>query len=314
VPKEPLPAEEFTVEGTTNMLIYLTYALSDDPNFRNFWPHTVSEADAVIEQLRMIAKAVQFGSRKNKDIVQCFVDHRGLHMLVKCLLSFRTPSGIRAQGWQSLCLVLQNVKDRDVRHAEPQSHMQLIHANDDTFDLLIREEGAALNQLFSGKPDLSVEEHLQFFVSALKTVCMRTSVESLPYLMTEDRDLPVFRRAMAYTAYDEALVRTMARSAQLWIFPKLKQNQELLCIALDIAKSEMLGLVICAMFGVDFQRFGNYLQYCKTCAKLTLELLALCCYEHFRFSRLPMLLCTLLRKNWLTMAQASQRRSDSLFR
>ncbi|CAK8986556.1 unnamed protein product [Durusdinium trenchii] len=248
VPKEPLPAEEFTVEGTTNMLIYLTYALSDDPNFRNFWPHTVSEADAVIEQLRMIAKAVQFGSRKNKDIVQCFVDHRGLHMLVKCLLSFRTPSGIRAQGWQSLCLVLQNVKD-------------------DTFDLLIREEGAALNQLFSGKPDLSVEEHLQFFVSALKTVCMRTSVESLPYLMTEDRDLPVFRRAMAYTAYDEALVRTMARSAQLWIFPKLKQNQELLCIALDIAKSE-----------------------------------------------LPMLLCTLLRKNWLTMAQASQRRSDSLFR
>ena len=129
VPKEPLPAEEFTVEGTNNMLLYLTYALSDDPNFRHFWPHTVSEADAVIEQLRMIAKAVQFGSRKNKDIVQCFVDHRGLHMLVKCLLSFRTPSGIRAQGWQSLCLVLQNVKDRDVRHAEPQSHMQLIHAN-----------------------------------------------------------------------------------------------------------------------------------------------------------------------------------------
>ena len=89
------------------------------------------------------------------------------------------------------------------------------------------------------------QEHLQFFVSALKTVCMRTSVEYLPYLMTEDRDLPVFRRAMTYTAYDEALVRTQARSAQLWFYPKLKQNQELLCIALDIARSEMLGLVIC---------------------------------------------------------------------
>ncbi|CAK8986555.1 Uncharacterized protein SCF082_LOCUS597 [Durusdinium trenchii] len=190
-------------------------------------------ADAVIEQLRMIAKAVQFGSRKNKDIVQCFVDHQGLHMLVKCLLSFRTPFGIR----------------------------------DDTFDLLIQEEGAALNQLFSGKPDLSVEEHLQFFVSALKTVCMRTSVEYLPYLMTEDRDLPVFRRAMTYTAYDEALVRTQARSAQLWFYPKLKQNQELLCIALDIARSE-----------------------------------------------LPTPLCTLLRKNWGTMAQAASKRNDALFR
>ncbi|CAK8994475.1 unnamed protein product [Durusdinium trenchii] len=138
---------------------------------------------------------------------------------------------------------------------------------DDTFDLLIQEEGAALNQLFSGKPDLSVEEHLQFFVSALKTVCMRTSVEYLPYLMTEDRDLPVFRRAMTYTAYDEALVRTQARSAQLWFYPKLKQNQELLCIALDIARSE-----------------------------------------------LPTPLCTLLRKNWGTMAQAASKRNDALFR
>ena len=106
---------------------------------------------------------------------------------------------------------------------------------------MIRETGSSV----WSKHRRARQEHLQFFVSALKTVCMRTSVESLPYLMTEDRDLPVFRRAMAYTAYDEALVRTMARSAQLWIFPKLKQNQELLCIALDIARSEMLGLVIC---------------------------------------------------------------------
>lgn len=88
------------------------------------------------------------------------------------------------------------------------------------------------------------QEHLQSFVSALKTVCTRTSVESLRNLMTGDRDLPVFRRAVAYAAYEEALVRTQARNAQLSLWRTLKQNQELLCIALDIARSEMLGLVI----------------------------------------------------------------------
>ncbi|CAK9004994.1 unnamed protein product, partial [Durusdinium trenchii] len=160
------------------------------------------------------------GSRKDQAIIQAFLNHRGLHMLVSCLLSVRLSPSIKAQGWQSLCLVLQNVK-----------------------------------------------EHLQSFVSALKTVCTRTSVESLRNLMTGDRDLPVFRRAVAYAAYEEALVRTQARNAQLSLWRTLKQNQELLCIALDIARSE-----------------------------------------------LPMLLCTLLRKNWLMMAQASMQHNESLFR
>ncbi|CAK8998016.1 unnamed protein product [Durusdinium trenchii] len=247
-PKEALQAELlFTVQSMNDMMAFLKPALSDDLQFRPFWPHTVSEADAVVEQLRMMAKAVLYGSRKDQAIIQAFLNHRGLHMLVSCLLSVRLSPSIKAQGWQSLCLVLQNVKDY-------------------TFDQLIQEEGAALNQLFS-EPDLSVQEHLQSFVSALKTVCTRTSVESLRNLMTGDRDLPVFRRAVAYAAYEEALVRTQARNAQLSLWRTLKQNQELLCIALDIARSE-----------------------------------------------LPMLLCTLLRKNWLMMAQASMQHNESLFR
>lgn len=114
-PKEALQAELlFTVQSMNDMMAFLKPALSDDLQFRPFWPHTVSEADAVVEQLRMMAKAVLYGSRKDQAIIQAFLNHRGLHMLVSCLLFVRLSPSIKAQGWQSLCLVLQNVKDRDV--------------------------------------------------------------------------------------------------------------------------------------------------------------------------------------------------------
>ena len=50
------------------------------------------------------------------------------------------------------------------------------------------------------------------FVSCLKTVSMRIDVETLSFLMT-DSDIPILRVAMAYTAHEEALLRTQARNA-----------------------------------------------------------------------------------------------------
>ena len=36
----------------------------------------------------------------------------GLEILVDSLLTYQTSDGVRAQGWQTLCLIVQNVKDR----------------------------------------------------------------------------------------------------------------------------------------------------------------------------------------------------------
>ena len=55
------------------------------------------------------------------------------------------------------------------------------------------------------------------FVSCLKTVSMRIDVETLPFLMT-DSDIPILRVAMAYTAHEEALLRTQARNAASTFF------------------------------------------------------------------------------------------------
>ena len=79
------------------------------------------------------------------------------------------------------------------------------------------------------------------FVSCLKTVSMRINVETLPFLMT-DSDIPILRVAMAYTAHEEALLRTQARNAMLALFSKMKMGEEqLLRTALEMAKSRKLG-------------------------------------------------------------------------
>ena len=88
------------------------------------------------------------------------------------------------------------------------------------------------------------QENRMNFVSCLKTVSMRIDVETLPFLMT-DSDIPILRVAMAYTAHEEALLRTQARNAMLALFSKMKMGEEqLLRIALEMAKSRKLGWVI----------------------------------------------------------------------
>jgi hypothetical protein len=80
------------------------------------------------------------------------------------------------------------------------------------------------------------------FVACIKKVCMEVPVAGLPYLMTDDGSIPILKAVMPFTAHDEALVRTQARSAMLTLFTKLKMGEsKLLHIALDMAKSMMLG-------------------------------------------------------------------------
>ena len=80
------------------------------------------------------------------------------------------------------------------------------------------------------------------FISCLKSVSMRIEVGTLPWLMTEDRDIPILRMAMVYTAHEEPLLRTQARNAILTLFSKIKIGEgQLLRTALEMAKSRKLG-------------------------------------------------------------------------
>ena len=80
------------------------------------------------------------------------------------------------------------------------------------------------------------------FISCLKSICMRVEVGTLPWLMAEEKDIPILRVAMAYTAHEEPLLRTQARSAMLTLFSKSKMGDgQLLRTALDMAKSRKLG-------------------------------------------------------------------------
>eukprot|EP00435_Cladocopium_sp_Y103_P039884 s2030_g10.t1 len=87
-------------------------------------------------------------------------------------------------------------------------------------------------------------QHQEHFVACIKKVCTEVTLAGLPYLMNDDGSIPILKAAMAFTAHDEALVRTQARSATLTLFAKLKKGEcQLLHIALDMAKSMMLGSV-----------------------------------------------------------------------
>lgn len=80
------------------------------------------------------------------------------------------------------------------------------------------------------------------FVACIKKICMEVTLAGLPYLTTDNGTIPILKAAMSLVADDEALVRTHARSAMLTLFAKLKMgDSELLHIALDMAKSMMLG-------------------------------------------------------------------------
>ncbi|CAL1147302.1 unnamed protein product [Cladocopium goreaui] len=220
-PNEPLQSQEtLTKEGMEGLLSSLKFPLSyGHQEFKEHWPHTPHEANLVIQSLHDLARAL-FGAREDDAVVASFLEKRGLSILVEALLASSTPEIIRAQAWQSLCLILLNVEE-------------------DVFQRLII--GRELDVLWSGEPDLRIEENRMNFVSCLKTVSMRIDVETLPFLMT-DSDIPILRVAMAYTAHEEALLRTQARNAMLALFSKMKMGEEqLLRTALEMAKSRKLG-------------------------------------------------------------------------
>ena len=89
------------------------------------------------------------------------------------------------------------------------------------------------------------QESRMNFISCLKSVSMRIEVGTLPWLMTEDRDIPILRMAMVHTAHEEPLLRTQARNAMLTLLSKIKIGEgQLLRTALEMAKSRKLGWVI----------------------------------------------------------------------
>jgi len=91
-------------------------------HFEQHWPHTPHEANLVIERLHDLARALLFGARKDDAIVASFLEKRGLSILVEALLAVSTPEMIRTQAWQSLSVILLNVKDSFVRHTGTHSH------------------------------------------------------------------------------------------------------------------------------------------------------------------------------------------------
>ncbi|CAL1170766.1 unnamed protein product, partial [Cladocopium goreaui] len=238
-PNEPLQSQEtLTKEGMEGLLSSLKFPLSyGHQEFKEHWPHTPHEAKLVIQSLHDLARAL-FGAREDDAVVASFLEKRGLSLLVEALLAKSTPEIIRAQAWQSLCLILLNVEE-------------------DVFQRLII--GRELDVLWSGEPDLRIEENRMNFVSCLKTVSMRIDVETLPFLMT-DSDIPILRVAMAYTAHEEALLRTQARNAMLTLFSKMKMGEEqLLRTALEMAKSR-LPTPLCTLL---WQNWANMAQAAK---------------------------------------------------
>ena len=122
-PNEPLQSQEtLTKEGMEGLLSSLKFPLSyGHQEFKEHWPHTPHEAKLVIQSLHDLARAL-FGAREDDAVVASFLEKRGLSLLVEALLAKSTPEIIRAQAWQSLCLILLNVEDSFVRHRGTHSH------------------------------------------------------------------------------------------------------------------------------------------------------------------------------------------------
>ena len=97
------------------------------------------------------------------------------------------------------------------------------------------------NSVFCDSSLFQRQENRMNFISCVKTISMRINVETLPFLVTEDSDIPLLGVAMAYTAHEEALLGTQARNALLTLLSKMKKSDGLLRTALEMAKSRKLG-------------------------------------------------------------------------
>ena len=122
-PNEPLKSQEkLTKEDMEGLLSFLKVPLSyGHQEFKEHLPHTPNEANLVIQKLHDLARAL-FGAKKEDAIVASFLEKRGLSILVEALLAVSTLEIIRAQAWQSLCLILLNVEDSLVRHRGAHIH------------------------------------------------------------------------------------------------------------------------------------------------------------------------------------------------
>ena len=92
----------------------------------------------------------------------------------------------------------------------------------------------------------SRQENLQLYMSALKTVALRTQPGACKWLV-DDETLPLFERAMQFAAHDEDIVRTASRNALLLLLTTFKEQGEVLHIALDMVAQTLLGRALAVL-------------------------------------------------------------------
>ncbi|CAJ1399291.1 unnamed protein product [Effrenium voratum] len=144
-----------------NMLSHLTESLTPDSVM---WPHTPSEADVVVEHLRLTAEALAWGERNDPYLFELFCERQVLSYFVGALLTSRTAPSVRLQLLQTMCILVQNAR------------------RETSFYYLL--SGSQLNKLLTGQPELPNEECLAYFVALVKGVALRVDNETAPLLLT----------------------------------------------------------------------------------------------------------------------------------
>ncbi|CAJ1399290.1 unnamed protein product [Effrenium voratum] len=210
-----------------NMLSHLTESLTPDSVM---WPHTPSEADVVVEHLRLTAEALAWGERNDPYLFELFCERQVLSYFVGALLTSRTAPSVRLQLLQTMCILVQNAR------------------RETSFYYLL--SGSQLNKLLTGQPELPNEECLAYFVALVKGVALRVDNETAPLLLThhpvqepglEARSrciFPLFQQATSMATHKDHMARTSARTAYLCLLRL--ENHQVRNAAMEVAHAQLI--------------------------------------------------------------------------
>ncbi|CAJ1440502.1 unnamed protein product [Effrenium voratum] len=188
------------------------------------WPHTPSEADVVIEHLRLTAEALAWGERNDPYLFKLFCEQKVLSYFVGALLTSRTAPSVRLQLLQTMCILVQNVR----REA--------------SFSCLLGD--SEWSKLLTGQPELPNEECLAYFVALVKGLALRVDNELSPQILIRSDSarskciFPLFQQATSMATHKDHMVRTSARTAYLCLLRL--ENDQVRNAAMEVAHAQLI--------------------------------------------------------------------------
>ena len=164
---------------------------------QNFWQKADAPAADIVETIREITEILIWGENRDSAFFDFFCEKSLLADFVRVLGIPDIPSRIKVQLLQTLSILITNVNT--------ETNLYYLFSNN------------YINQLIATNFDFSDEEILAYYISLLKSLCLKLNTETVKFFFTR-KSFPLYTQAVRFFGHNDQMVRTGVCTLTLAVF------------------------------------------------------------------------------------------------